>query len=294
MFLPFDHFNFNKKNNMALKTSRQKLLEAIEQCQLTKIIALVKYGHNIHVQNTFGQNFLVHILQQQQQNPLLSKKRFQIFQFLITNYNLNIHSFDYYGKNLFNWATNLNCTQEALYLLHSYPGDIDILVRDHKGSCSLHYAVEHGNDLVVHAIVNYLLRYRLRFDIKDGHNNTPEDLAKKLGYDKLAEFLAQACRLTIFLSREIPCQQQQLLTDKSKVTANTNSSISINSSLLDSSEYFNLIETRINTAKNLDDWKTVLALRAYRRNSNERIPNKIRENLNKFLINNFLNCFFFS
>jgi ankyrin repeat protein len=264
---------------MAFKSSREKLLEAIEQCNLTKIITLVKNGHNIHVKNTFGQNFLVNILQQQQQqqqDPLLSKKHFQIFQFLITNYNLNIHSFDYYGKNLFNWATNLNCTQEALYLLNSYPGDIDILVRDHKGSCSLHYAVEHGNDIIVHAIVNYLLRYRLRFDIKDAHNNTPEDLAKKLGYDKLGHFLSQACRLTIYLSREIPCQQQRLLTDKSKLTA---SSTSINSSLLDSSEYFNLIEARINTAKNLDDWKTVVALRAYKRNVNEKNLNKIRENL---------------
>jgi hypothetical protein len=269
---------------MTLKFPRQKLLEAIEQCRLTKIITLVKQGHDIHAQNTLGQNFLVHILQQQQQqNSLLSNKRFQIFQFLIENYNLDIHSFDYYGKNLFNWATNLNCTQEALYLLHSYPGDINILVRDHTGSCSLHYAVEHGNDILVHAIVNYLLRYRLRFDIKDAHNNTPEDLARKLGYDKIGHFLAQACRSTIFLSREIPFQQQRPMTNKSKLTKTTNSSATIRSSLADSSEHFNLIETRVHTAKSFDDWKTVAALRAYKKDINEKNFNKIREYLNQFL-----------
>lgn len=270
---------------MAFKTSRQKLLEAIDQCHLSKIISLVKHGHNIHVQNTFGQNFLVHILQQQRQDSLLSKNRFQIFRFLIANYNLNIHSFDCYGKNLFNWAANLNCTQEALYLLHSYPGDIDILVRDHAGSCSLHYAVEHGNDILVYAIVNYLLRYRLRFDIKDARNNTPEDLAKKLGYDKIEHLLRQASRATIFLSREIPCQQQQQqqrpVTGKSKFTINTTSSIS-SLSLLDSSEYFNLLETKVNAAKTLDDWKTVAALRAFKRNTNEKNSNKMRKYFYRF------------
>lgn len=265
---------------MALRTSRQKLLEAIERCQLTKIISLVKHDHNIHSQNALGQNFLVHILQQQQQqqpqDPVLSKKRFQIFRFLITNYNLDIHSFDSFGKNLFNWSTNLNCTEEALYLLRCYPGDIDILVRDHTGSCSLHYAVEHGNDILVHAIVNYLLRYRLRFDIKDAHNNTPEDLAKKLGYEKISHFLRQACRSTIFLSREIPLPPSRPTTGKSKFVTNaTNSMPSL--SLLDSSEYFNLIETKVNLAKNFDDWKTVVALRAFKRNTNEKNSNKIRK-----------------
>lgn len=257
----FRHSIFHTKQ-MALKTSRQKLLHAIEQCQLNKIIALVKQGHNIHMQNTLGQNILVHLLQQQ--DLLLSKKRFQIFRFLITNYNLNIHSFDYYGKNLFNWAANLNCTDEALYLLNSSPGDIDILARDHTGSCSLHYAVEHGNEILVHAIVNYLLRYRLRFDIQDAHNNTPEDLARKLGYEKIAQFLAQACRSTVFLSREIPFQQRQAMTHKSKSSSTVSSS-----SFLDSSEYFNLVETRIDAAKSLDDWKTVAALRASTKNANK-------------------------
>jgi len=276
---------------MALKTPRQKLLEAIEQCHLTKIISLVKHGYNIHMQNAFGQNFLVHILQQQQQqqDQLLSKKLFQIFQFLITNYNLNIHSFDHQGKNVFNWAANLNCTQEALYLLNTSPGDIDILVRDHTGSCSLHYAVEHGNDILVHGIVNYLLRYRIRFDIKDAYNNTPEDLARKLGYDKIGQFLAQACRSTIFLSREIPSSQQQQrpLTGISKSATSMTSS-----SFLDSSEYFNLIETRVNLAKSFDDWKTVTALRAFKKNPNEKThPIKIREKLKEHFF--FLKSLFY-
>ena len=256
---------------MALKTPREKLLEAIERCQLTKIHALVKEGYNIHMVNSLGQNFLVHILQQQ--NSLYSKKRFQLFQYLITNYNLNIHSFDHHNKNIFNWSTNLNCTPEALYLLKISPGDIDLLVRDHTGSCSLHYAVEHGNEILVHAVVNYLLRYRLRFDIKDAHNNTPEDLAKKLGYEKISNFLGEACRSTIFFSREIPPVQLRPLTAKSK------SSTSLTSSgLFESSEYFNFIETRVNLAKSFDDWKTVSALRAFKDNGNKKIhPKKFRK-----------------
>jgi ankyrin repeat protein len=252
---------------MASFKSEQHLLEAIEKCQLHKIIQLVKQGRNIHIRNTLGQNFLVYILQQQE-DSLLSKKRFQMFQFLITNYNLNIHSFDHHGKNIFNWATNLNCTKEALYLLNSNPGDLDILVRDQTGSCSLHYAVEHGNDILVHAIINYLLRYRLRFDIKDAHNNTPEDLARKLGYEKIAHFLSEACRSTVFMSREIP------LTSKPKT---------IPSSLSDLTEYFNSIEARIDAAKSLDDWKTVAALRASKINLNEKNSNKTRKYFNHIL-----------
>ncbi|CAF4846636.1 unnamed protein product, partial [Rotaria sp. Silwood1] len=259
---------------MAFKSERQ-LVEAIEQYQLNKIIYLVERGYNIHVQNTLGQNLLIHILQQQQ-DSLSSKKRFHLFQFLITNYNLDIHSFDYNHKNVFNWATNLNCTQEALYLLNSNPGDIDILARDKSGSCSLHYAVEHGNEILVHAIVNYLVRYRLRFDIKDGHNNTPEDIAKKLGYTKIGNFLTQACRSTVFMSREIPFQKLRPQTNKSKRTIKTTINTIISSSesssfFLDSSENFNIIEAKINAAKQLDDWKTVATLRTSKKNSNNKL-----------------------
>lgn len=259
---------------MALKTPRQKLLEAIERCQLAKIHTLVKQGCNIHMENSLGQNFLIHILQQQ--NSLYSKKRFRLFQHLITNYNLTIHSFDHFGKNLFNWSTNLNCTPEALYLLNSSPGDIDILIRDHTGSCSLHYAVEHGNEILVHAIVNYLLRYRMRFDIKDAHDNTPEDLAKKLGYEKISNFLGEACRSTVFFSREIPPAQLRPLTAKSKSSSSMTSSTLFESS----SEYFNFIETRVSLAKSFDDWKTVTALRAFKDNGNKKIhPSKIRKSI---------------
>ena len=269
---------------MALNTSKQKLLEAIENCHLTKIISLVKRGCNIHMQNPLGQNLLVHILQQQQQyDQFLSKKRFQIFQFLITNYNVNIHSFDHQGKNVFNWATNLNCTQEALYLLNTSPGDIDILVRDHTGSCSLHYAVEHGNEPLVHGIVNYLLRYRIRFDIKDAYNNTPEDLARKLGYDKIGQYLAKTCRSTIFCSREIPSSQARPITPISKSTGLMSASV-----LLDSSEYFNSIETRVNLAKSFDDWKTVSALRAFKTNFKEKNHTiKFRKKLDLIFFNDF-------
>lgn len=256
---------------MPVKTPRQKLLEAIDQCRLAQLRSLVNQGHNIHMENTLGQNFLVHILQQQ--NTHYTKKHFQLFQFLITKYNLTIHSFDYHGKNLFNWAANLNCTPEALYLLNISPGDIDILIRDHTGSCSLHYAVEHGNEILVHAIVNYLLRYRLRFDIKDAHNNTPEDLAMKLGYEKISNFLGEACRSTVFLSREIPPVELRPMTEKSR-----SSSSMISSTLYETSEYFNFIEARVSLAKTLDDWKTVSALRAFKDDGKKKIhPKKIRK-----------------
>ncbi|CAF1163996.1 unnamed protein product [Adineta steineri] len=256
--------------------SVKHLLQAIDQGHLKKIIYLIKHGYNIYVKNTLKQNLLVYILQQQsyQQDSSLIKKRFQIFEYFISNYNFDIHSFDSYGKNLFNWATNLNCTQEAIYLLNSYPGDIDILTRDQYGSCSLHYAVEHGNDTLVHAIVNYLLRYRLRFDIKDAYNYTPEDLARKFGYDKICHFLIQACRSTIYMSREIPLQQSlPPLPNKTKIVTTSSSVLSV------SSEYFNVLETRIHNAKNSDDWKTVAALRAFKRNIHDKFPNRIPDNI---------------
>ncbi|CAF1208871.1 unnamed protein product [Rotaria magnacalcarata] len=254
---------------MAFKSDKQ-LVEAVEQCQLNKIINLIKHGYNIHVRNTLGKNFLMFILQQQ--DPLLAKKRIQIFRYLIEKHNLDIHLFDNHHKNVFNWATHLNCTEEALYLLNSYPGDINILERDQSGSCSIHYAVEHGNEILVHAIVNYLVRYRIRFDIKDSHNNTPEELAKKLGYNKIFNFLSQACRSTVFMSREIPVQKERPKTNKSKSSINSNRSarMSFSSSLVvDSSENFNLLETKINAAKQSDDWKTVATLRTFKKNKIE-------------------------
>ncbi len=86
------------------RKSEAYLLEAIEQGQLNRMICLIKQGHNIYIKNIFRQNRLVYILQlqQPQQDSLLIRKRFQIFEVLIANYNLNIHSFDYYSKNIFN------------------------------------------------------------------------------------------------------------------------------------------------------------------------------------------------
>jgi hypothetical protein len=267
------------------------LIEAIEQCHLHKIITFIKHGHNIHIQNNLGQNLLIHLLKQQNiQDPFFEKKRLQIFQFLITHCNLDIHTFDNYGKNLFNWTTNLNCTQEAIYLLHSYPGDIDILIRDQSGLCSLHYAIEHGNDILVHAIVDYLLQYRIRFDINDNHNNTPEELAKKLGYDHISDYLAETSRSTVFMSRKIPFYRQRPTTNKSKTTTTkssmTTASSSSLSSIPDSLEFYNVIESKIEAAKNLNDWKTVVLLRSYQKNPNGKKLNQLRNFINRF-------CFFF-
>ena len=271
------------------------LIEAIEQCHLQRILTCIKHGHNIHIQNNLGQNLLIHLLKQENpRDSYFERKRFQVFQFLITHCKLEIHTFDNYGKNLFNWATNLNRTTEALYLLRSYPGDIDILVRDQLGLCSLHYAIEHGNTILVHAIVEYLLQYRMRFDIKDNHNNTPEELARRLGYDDIADYLSETCRSTVFMSREIPLIQQRIMTNKSILTRNTKSSgttltLSTGVSILDSSEFYNLIESKIQIARDSNDWKTVAALRSYKRNSNIKKMNQLGK---AYSSNFFLNTLF--
>lgn len=262
---------------MSFKNERF-LVEAVEQCQLKKILTCQKHGHNLHLLNDHGQNLLVHLLKQQHKHrPLgLERKRLQIFQYLIVHAHLSVDRLDDFEKNLFNWACNLNCTDEALYLLQSYPGDIDILHRDRSGSCSLHYAIEHNNETLVRAIVNYLLHYRLRFDVKDAYQNTPEELARKIGNDDLAEYLADCSRSTVFLSREIPSQDQQQqqqrpMTNKSKLTNATRvtwtSSISLNPTMIaDPSDFYVAIETKIARAKQMDDWQLVAKLREYQRN----------------------------
>lgn len=243
------------------------LVQAIEQLQLPRIMGCIKHGHNIHVENNLGQNLLVHLLKQSpSRDPFYEKKRLQIFQFLITQCNLAIHNFDFYEKNLFNWATNLNCTQEALYLLQNYPGDIDILTRDQSGLCSLHYAIEHGNEILVHAIVNYLLQYRIRFDIQDNHQNTPDELAKKLGYESIADYLSETCRSTIFMSRQPTFFQYRPSTNKSKTTVLTSGLSVSTSSISDVSEFHQMIESKIEAAKNINEWKTVASLRRYQTN----------------------------
>jgi ankyrin repeat protein len=271
------------------------LIEAVEQCHLYKIITLIESGHNIHIQSNLGRNLLIHLLKQpKSQDPVLKKKRLQMFQFLIKHGNLDIHLVDDYGKNIFNWATNLNCTEEALYLLRSYSGDIDILTRDQSGLCSLHYAIEHGNETLVRKMVKYFLKYHIRFDIKDNHNNTPEELARKLGYDVLADYLLETCRLTVFSSREIPFTQQRLLTNKTTATTNTKLSMTTSSSSMsDSSEFHNLIEARIQAARNLNDWKTVAALRSNnKKNPNEKKINQRRQFINKISLIYFVNILF--
>lgn len=271
------------------------LIEAIEQCHLHKIITCIKHGHNIHIQNNFGQNLLIHLLKQQNvQDPYFEKKRLHIFQFLITHCNLDIQTFDVFGKNLFNWAANLNCTEEALYLLRSYPGDIDILVRDQSGLCSLHYAIEHGNDILIHTIVDYLLQYRIRFDINDNHDNTPEELARKLGYDQLSDYLSEASRSTIFMSRKIPSFYQRPMTNKSKTTIKSSASIlssSLSSSISSISDSHHILESKIQTAKNLNDWKTVALLRTYQTNSNRKKLNQLRKFLLNIICLSFINIF---
>ncbi len=77
-----------------------------------------------------------------------------------------------------------------------------------------------------------------------------------------------------YTSREI--SYQQAIINKPKTVITGSSSLS-----LDPSEYFYLIETRINTAKSLDDWKTVAALRAFKRNLNEKLSNRLREYQNQ-------------
>jgi len=288
---------------MSFKNERF-LVEAVEQCQLHKIITFIRHGHNIHIQNNHGQNLLIHLLKQQNfQDQLFEKKRLQMFQFLITHCKLDINTFDYHGKNLFNWATNLNCTQEALYLLRSYPGDIDILTRDQSGLCSLHYAIEHGNEILIHSIVDYLLQYRIRFDIHDNHNNTPHELAKKLGYNHISDYLYETSRSTIFMSREFPSFQQRPITNRSKIiiTARSNrtavssssSSSSSASSLSDSPDIHNSIESKIQRAKSLNDWKTVAALRTYQTNPNGKKLHQLRKSINRicFLFINILFIF---
>jgi hypothetical protein len=275
-------------------THERFLIEAVEQCHLNKIITLIKYGHNIHIKNNLGQNLLIHLLKQQNsQDPSFEKKRFQIFQFLIEHGKLDIHLVDYYGKNVFNWATNLNCRKEALYLLRSYSGDIDILTRDQSGLCSLHYAIEHGNKTLVDEMVNYFRQYRIRFDIKDNHNNTPEELARKLGYDKLADDLLEKCRSTVFFSREIPFTQQRLLTNKTKATINTKISMTTSSSSMsDPSEFYNLTEARIEAARNLNDWKAVAALRSNIKTPDRKKINQQRQFINKLSLIHFVNILF--
>ena len=130
-------------------------------------------------------------------------------------------------------------------------------------------------------MVEYLLQYRLRFDIKDTHNNTPEELARKLGYDQIADYLSETCRLTTFLSREVSFLQQRPITHRTK-TANTKSNFTILSSFaslseVDSTELYNLTESRIEAARTLNDWHTVAALRSYERNSTGKSLDQLRE-----------------
>ena len=272
---------------MSFKNERF-LVEAIEQCQLQRIITCFKHGHNLHTHNELGQNLLVHLLKQRHKHvdPTMEKKRFHLFQFLIVHVHLSVQLVDVYGKNLINWASNLNCTEEALYLLRSYPGDIDILRRDQSGACSLHYAIEHGNEKLVRAMIDYLLHYRLRFDVKDAYNNTPEDLARKLGYDHLANHLADTSRSTSFMSREMPSYStHRPMTNKSKLTVNTKISMASSSStsastLLiagDPSEFYSFIESKIERAKQLNDWKTVASLRMYQCNPHGKKLHQLRK-----------------
>ena len=281
---------------MSFKNERF-LAEAVEQCQLKKIIVCVKHGHNLNVRNDHGQNLLVHLLKQQHKHhdEQRRRKRVEVFKFLIVHGHLAVHRIDFFGKNVFNWACNLNCTNEALYLLSICRGDLDVLCRDQSGSCSLHYAIEHGNEFLVRSIVDYLLHYQLRFDIKDAYEHKPDELARKLGHHALAEYLVEACRLTIHMSNEFPSYRKRRRTvNKSKFTMMTQtsstplSSSSSTSSMTSPSilpspktslDFYSIIESKIDQAKQLNDWKMVVFLRAYQQNPEGKKIHELRNSL---------------
>jgi hypothetical protein len=258
--------------------SNQPLVQILEQCHMKKLMAYVRTGQYIHIRNAYEQNLLVFLLQQQQHDVkhTLIHKRFRIFQYLIVDCNLSIHRLDSFGKNLFNWAAHLNCTREALFLLRLYPGDVDMLHCDRSGSCSLHYAVEHGNEQLVTAICQYLVRYRLRFDVRDAYGNTPNELAEKLAFEQLANILSQASRLTVYMSNESHRENTTpVLTH------------------IDHADYFHAIEQRIHKAKYVHDWQTVVFLRNIQKQPDMERINKIRTSLFLVSIDNYYrDCFY--
>ncbi|CAF1145183.1 unnamed protein product [Didymodactylos carnosus] len=198
-------------------TSNRSLIHAIEQCQSNKLAYLIEHGHDIHVRNSLGENILVTTLKySSKQQETNNNRRLKLF-ILLLSYNVNPHLFDKKGKNVFNWACTLNCTQEALYLLKSYAGEIDILRKDKTGLCSLHYTCEHGNFELVKEIVQYLLKYRVRFDTKDDYGNTPDVLAEKLGFNEIADYLKEKSKLTAHSSLDFIDEQLPLTSSLSSI-----------------------------------------------------------------------------
>lgn len=242
---------------MSIIRERQ-LIEIIEQCQLKKLISLIRLGRNIRWTNEFGQNFLTLIVQKQrfESDIQMKKKRFRLFRYLINEENLEIDKNDVFGKDILSWSTHLNCTRETMFLLKSFPGGLELLKLDQFGCSPLHYAIEHGNEQVVQSMIQYFLRYSIRFDVRDAFNNSPVELAKKLDFENLSKLLTQASSKTVFLSRELPeIKTAHPFFGRSRSETRDFPYFS------NLSNNFNLIERRIYKAKITGDWKQVALLR---------------------------------
>lgn len=77
---------------------------------------------------------------------------------------------------------------ESLLSMHACPPDM----QDGQGNTPLHYAVEHGH----HEIARHLVRLGASALIANHAGETPEDLARRLGDDRMSEILALASPLT--------------------------------------------------------------------------------------------------
>ncbi|CAF0816703.1 unnamed protein product [Didymodactylos carnosus] len=278
-------------------TSNRCLIQAIEQCQINKVVYYVEHGFNIHVCNSSGENVLVTTLKYSSKGKLTyDNRRLKLF-LLLLSYNINPNMCDKNDKNVFNWACTLNCTQEALHLLKMYPGELDILKIDHSGQCSLHYTCEHGNFELIKEIVQYLLKFRIKFNIEDNDGNTPDMLAKKMGFNTIENYLKEKSKLIVHSSIDSNDEQHPPVTTFSSFIRSTigddyqskhplktfnyynNDIFTEPSSELNSANTFEMIGTintrqspstddwyeqlqrRIKKAKSINDWKTVASLR---------------------------------
>ena len=85
------------------------------------------------------------------------------------------------GRDTLLWAAYLCCRDQVIKLLTFSAGSLDLCRKERLGRTALHHATQHGDVMMVQALVVAMRKYKLGVDVIDDRGLTPFLLAQRLG-----------------------------------------------------------------------------------------------------------------
>ena len=161
------------------------IIKAIKNYRLKQLKFLVDFGVKVDVTDDDGRHTLIVALHLEK-----AKQRRKIFKFLLSkgaNFNAIENST---GLSVLLHVCKLGYVPEFRHLLNTGLGSINLCHHDNRGWGALHYAARSGSAEMVAILIEALRKYDLPVDVRTPEGLTPYLIARRLGYDDLAELIA--------------------------------------------------------------------------------------------------------